>query len=69
MAPLLPAVAEPELRTTRPLTPPEPALAVKSDSAPLLVAVPEPVVMVTAPPVVPIEEGEMVPAESVIAPP
>ena len=48
--PLLPPFAEPELNTSRPLTPAEPAFAVRIDITPLLVAVPSPLSRLSEPP-------------------
>lgn len=65
MAPLLPEVALPVLSTKMPLTPAVPAFAVCMSSAPLLDAVPNPLLIDTMPPVA----VNDVPAESVMLPP
>merc|ERR1740138_178641 len=49
-APLLPLFDEPELNTSRPLTPDVPAFAVRIEITPLLVAVPSPLSRLSAPP-------------------
>jgi hypothetical protein len=51
MEPLLPPLEDPELKTNKPLTPDFPALKLRIVTAPLVVAVPSPLPMLTAPPV------------------
>jgi len=50
-APLLPPLAVPELKTSKPLTPAAPAFALRILISPLLVAMLDPVIMVIEPPV------------------
>jgi len=50
-SPLLPPLALPELNTSMPLTPDTPALKLRIETMPLLLAVPSPLPMLTAPPV------------------
>ncbi|MEC8428447.1 MAG: hypothetical protein VXZ35_08475, partial [Pseudomonadota bacterium] len=50
-APLFPLLADPELNTSRPLTPFVPAFALRIEITPLLVAVPSPLSKLSAPPV------------------
>ena len=47
----MPLLAEPELNTSRPLTPVVPAFALRIEITPLLVAVPSPLSILTDPPV------------------
>ena len=65
IVPLFPIEVEPELIAMRPLTPLEPPLAVWSNRDPLLVDVPEPVVMLTEPPV----NCEVFPEDRTMLPP
>ena len=51
IVPVLPELEVPELNTITPLTPDEPAFAVRTVIAPLVVAVPSPVVIEIEPPV------------------
>jgi len=51
MLPLFPALLLPELNTNEPLVPAFPALMERTSTMPLLVAVPSPLAMLTAPPV------------------
>ena len=64
-APLLPLLELPVLSTRRPLTPALPELDVFMTNAPLLVAVPRPVMIEIAPPVA----EEETPAAIAISPP
>jgi len=49
--PLFPPLEDPELKTKSPETPATPAFTLRIDTAPLVVAVPSPLPMLTAPPV------------------
>lgn len=64
-APLLPALELPVLSTSVPLTPAVPAFDVCSSKAPLLVAVPNPLLIETSPPV----SNDDVPADNTMLPP
>jgi hypothetical protein len=51
IAPLLPLLALPELKTSMPLLPASPAFVLRIVTMPLVVAVPSPLPKLTAPPV------------------